>query len=129
MFSVGIGKVLPYDYLLNEKQKTRVNNSYSDWFEVVLGVPQRSIFGPLLLRFHVTQKAFQLPLYFFSFSLSPVFLDRLITWVYLWFFRLLFKMGMTSINLFSLDTPKNSVTNNPIVIICNLVWSMTYHEI
>ena len=36
------------DYLLNRKQRTRINNSYSTRMEIVLGVPQRSILGPLL---------------------------------------------------------------------------------
>ena len=36
------------DYLLNRKQRTRINNSYSTRMEIVLGVPQRSILDPLL---------------------------------------------------------------------------------
>ena len=39
---------LIHDYLLNKKQRTRVNNSYSTWVEIVFGVPQGSILGPLL---------------------------------------------------------------------------------
>ena len=39
---------LIHDYLLNRKQRTRVNNSYSTWVEIVFGVPQGSILGPLL---------------------------------------------------------------------------------
>ena len=36
------------DCLSNRRQRTRIGNSFSDWFEVILGVPQRSILGPLL---------------------------------------------------------------------------------
>ena len=35
------------DYLSNRRQRTRIGNSLSDWFEVILGVPQGSIVGPL----------------------------------------------------------------------------------
>ena len=39
---------LIHDYLLNRKQRTGKNNSYSTWIEIVFGVPQGSILGPLL---------------------------------------------------------------------------------
>ena len=38
------------DYLSNRRQRTRIRNSFSDWFEVILGVPQRSILDPLLFN-------------------------------------------------------------------------------
>ena len=41
---------LIHDYLLNRRQRTRTNNSYSKWMEIVLGVPQGSILGPLLFN-------------------------------------------------------------------------------
>ena len=34
----------------DRKQRVRVNNSYSIWFEIVFGVPQGSIFAPLLFN-------------------------------------------------------------------------------
>ena len=38
-------------YLSNRRrQRTRIRNSLSDWFEVILGVPQRSILGPFLFN-------------------------------------------------------------------------------
>ena len=44
---------LIHDYLLNRKQRTGINNSYSTWVEIVFGVPQGSILGPLLFNiFH-----------------------------------------------------------------------------
>ena len=47
-----------HDYLLNRKQRTRINNSYSTWVEIVFGVPQGSIFGPLLFNIFLTDLFF-----------------------------------------------------------------------
>ena len=41
---------LVHDYLSDRKQRTKVNNSYSTWFEILFGVPQGSILGPLLFN-------------------------------------------------------------------------------
>ena len=41
---------LVHDYLSDRKQRTRVNNSYSTWFEILFGVPQGSILGSLLFN-------------------------------------------------------------------------------
>ena len=39
-----------YDYLLNRKQRTKIGSSYSTWENIISGVPQESIFGPLLFN-------------------------------------------------------------------------------
>ena len=49
---------LIHDYLLNRKQRTRINNSYSTWMEIFLVVRQRSILGLLLLSFFLADLLF-----------------------------------------------------------------------
>ena len=39
---------LLFSYLKNRKQRVRLDNTCSEWIEVLFGVPQGSIFGPLL---------------------------------------------------------------------------------
>ena len=35
-------------YLKNRKQRVRLNNTFSEWIDILFGVPQGSIIGPLL---------------------------------------------------------------------------------
>ena len=39
---------LVQSYLSNGKQRTKINSEFSCWEEILFGVPQRSILGPLL---------------------------------------------------------------------------------
>ena len=39
-----------YDYLSNRKQSTKIDNAYSFWQNILYGVPQGSILGPLLFN-------------------------------------------------------------------------------
>ena len=41
---------LVYSYLKNRKQRTKINSAYSCWEEIIFGVPQGSILGPLLFN-------------------------------------------------------------------------------
>ena len=48
-FSIAALRLI-HSYLGNRKQRTKINTSYSSWEEIVFGVPQGSILGPLLFN-------------------------------------------------------------------------------
>ena len=39
-----------HDYLSNKKQQIKMDDNYSSWSEMLFGVPQRSIRGPILFN-------------------------------------------------------------------------------
>ena len=41
------------DYLSNRWQRTKINNSFSTWAELLTGVPQGSVLGPLLFNLYL----------------------------------------------------------------------------
>ena len=62
----GIGKSglhLFLNYLSNRKQRAKVSSAYSDWYDIISGVLQGSILGPLLF-------------YFFLSMISSFFLEK-----------------------------------------------------
>ena len=48
------GLKLVHSYLSHKKQCTKVNHAYSSWAEILFGVPQGSILGPILLNIFVS---------------------------------------------------------------------------
>ena len=51
-FSYEALKVI-YNYLTDRKHRTKVNSSFSDFVDLLLGVPQGSILGPLLFNIYI----------------------------------------------------------------------------
>ena len=42
-----------HNFLTNRKQKTKISSSYNDWYDIVRGVPQASILGPLFFNLFI----------------------------------------------------------------------------
>ena len=49
---------LVHNYLSNRKQRTKVNRTYSSWLEIVFGIPQGSILGPLIFNIFLADLLF-----------------------------------------------------------------------
>ena len=47
-----------YSYLSDRKQRTKVNNSFSEWADTKSGIPQGSIIGPLLFNIYINDMFF-----------------------------------------------------------------------
>ena len=52
-FSYNAIKVI-HNYLVNRHQRVRINSKYSSWSEIINGVPQGSILGPLLFNIYLS---------------------------------------------------------------------------
>ena len=75
LFRVGIrGQALDLlkSYLANRYQKVKINNDESNYKEIIMGVPQGTILGPILFILYISDLLNVIPIYLFIYQSTNI---------------------------------------------------------
>ena len=116
---------LIYSYLKGRKQCVKINNTYSDYNEIISGVPQGSILGPVFFNLSIND------LFFFIETVSKL-IDTLESENNIaidWFTKNEMIINPDKFQIIILDKKKSNLTNIPLIVVNQTIKSVPSVEL